>query len=416
MKRFLSFTLAVLMTFSLLTFSVMADDEPTDDGSEILSQSFVGDLPEVGSVETHEITVNHALYPEILVHVSSIDLLGSVNVEIKDANGNRVDSAYLLPTNTEGYQSAVYTRDICYINDASGQTKTYTITATTRTGSARYKISIGTRETLAEDCCGRDNYTTIGKNTPTAELAETCCVLSNCGYIALLNGDGEWFRYTADGYTYITASISKNDSLAFEVYDAETLARVVRTTSDDMVIKYLSNTYYRSVVQTAVFLEPGRDYYIKVYSTRPITPDNLEASYSISVGYPSVSSEKVSYASEQSFSVTKNRVTNFTITVTGLPNSARANRQTKVSFNTTQSSKNASITSCRITAPNGKVCYAQYNGAYNKFEVPDILNFLDDGVPLNGVWRVQIKASQSLSGLKLRIGGLCYAIEGNVGN
>lgn len=39
----------------------------------------------------------------------------------------------------------------------------------------------------------------------------------------MLLNEGEWFRYTADGYTYITVTGDDLDDLAFDVYDASTL-------------------------------------------------------------------------------------------------------------------------------------------------------------------------------------------------
>lgn len=67
---------------------------------------------------------------------------------------------------------------------------------------------------------GPDHAATITKNIPPkANYTHQAYYRGAC----MLLNEGEWFRYTADGYTYITVTGDDLDDLAFDVYDASTL-------------------------------------------------------------------------------------------------------------------------------------------------------------------------------------------------
>lgn len=285
----------------------------------------------------------------------------------------------------------------------------------TKTGNVSYAMKVGTMDTYVEDCGGPNNVTTVAKNIPPEAAA-----IKTVYFIRpqMLLNDGEWFRYKADGYTYITARISKHDNLAFDVYDAADNSLVYRTTAGDKGIEVKDASSYMGYVQKGLELENGKEYLIKFYSTSHIAATGPSEPYYISIGYPFLTTQKFNYT-PRTFYVPANTTKTFYINVTdtSIPKSARIGQNTAVHFTSNSSANNAYVTSCSITAPNG-FTFTLLNGSkYGGFVQPSPVNYLSDPrhVPVHGTWKVTIRTSKSLN-FKFYFSGYYDIIMGKDGN
>lgn len=418
MKRKMMHLMSVLLLCVCVLFaSVPAFASATN--SNILEQSLEGYLPTADDVLTHTVVIDHSVNPDVVMYAYSHGATGDATILVTDENGNSVTGVRLLGKSYDSYGSTFVPKWYCTISDTSGATKTYTITATTSTGDAGYRINFGTEDTAADDFGGIENVTTVAKNIPAESVAAIGKSSHFRGCQALLGVDankdgGEWFRYTADGYTYITASITNVDNLAFAIYEADTERLVYDTKPTDIVTMTHSTTLYESYVQYGVELDAGRDYLIQFYSNSAIAPDSLEDFYNIFIGLPSFNSQKISLKSTSTYTVPANTTKTYRFNVTAGGNTPTAGNQTKVSFSTSSVADNAYITSCIITAPNG-YSFPALNGSYSSFDNPDVINYLTNpnNVPINGTWTVSIRTSKALSGLSFKISGYTRVIMGN---
>lgn len=383
--------------------------------------SETGYLATVDDTETYTFTVDHSVDPEIVLYAYAVGATGDGIIRVTDESGANAAGIMLRGTSSDTYGTAYVPKSFDTISDTTGAVKNYTITVTTSTGNFGYQINVGTIDTMAEDFGGRENVATVAKNTPASNTAAIGSSAHFKGYMALLSNGGEWFRYTADGYTYITASITNYNNLSFEVWldDPVTPVRIYQTSSDDRVIERHSSTLYEGHVQYGVELVPGQDYLIHVYSPSTVIPDDPADFYNIYLGLPSYTSLKTSFVSDTTYSIPAYTTQTFRIPVEILsdnaqPNSLMAGSQTKVSFTTSSSTNNSYISSCIITAPNG-YSFSALKGSYNSFDNPDVVNYFTNpnNVQINGTWTVSIRSTKALSGLSLKISGYVREIVGN---
>jgi hypothetical protein len=367
-------------------------------------------LENTTSLDEYTIQIDHALYPDAMLFAFTYGGTGDATVSVYDENNTRVATIGLKAQGTSTSPNT-WPKGFSYIRSTSGEIKTYTMKVSTSTGNAGYAINLGTEETFAECFGGSDNITTVPKN-----VASPYSVGWISGNAALLE-EGEWFHYTASGYTYITASMANHNSLAFSVIDAETELPVYTTKPTDRVLKSYSSTLYYGYVQTGLNLTAGHEYYIKFYTTGSVTPSSLSQAYSIYIGLPCIESDTSTATSSTTYSIAANKETTFKINIDNLPKSTRIQPGGHIRFRTSSTVNNSYITSCTITAPNGKV-YTAPNGNYTYNTAIDFENFLTNPnhVPLNGTWTIKIKASRALSDLKFSAGGLNWSIVGNAGN
>lgn len=273
-------------------------------------------------------------------------------------------------------------------------------------------------------------YSTAVKNNASAALnlgTETAVSISKNkpyefgvtwvnGRKELLNGEGELFRYTADGDAYIFASAVNVNDLIISVSEADTGLTIDRSGTADIEIDRVSSTLFTGKVQKLFKLQAGRDYLIRVKAVSYVSA-NPGDTYNISVGLPSVSRGQVNYASSNSYSIPANTSKTFTFQVSGLPKSTRLAQGGGVSFRPSSAADKVSITSCQLVAPNGKILNATY-GEYENNQPVNFENYLSSfsNIPINGTWSVTIKSSKAISGLKFKIAGNTYHIVGKDGN
>ncbi len=427
-SKTLSFMLAVIFCISALTVPAYATDTADTENKLVLDGAnarsgepmLIDGLEKAGDTMDYEMEIDHSLYPEAILYAFSYGVPGNATIRVYDENEKLVSGIYLQGyLNDRSANTHFSPKGRCGIKSTESTIKKYKVTVTAETDNVIYAMNVGTRDTMAEHFGGIDNTTAIAKNIPS-KAAEGSKTADFAGYQTLLDGEGEWFYYVADGYTYITARASMRTGLAFEVYDAETGTRVYQSRSEDTGKKdnSVSSYSYVGYVQRGLNLEPGRDYFIRFYSTLDTPVTDSSARYYIHIGLPCLTTQDVKYNAQQSFYVPANRTVTFTINVpkdTFLP-STRANAMTAVYFSANSSMENAYVDSCTITTPNGQKV-TPLNGRYSHFETPSSINYLTDEnhVPLTGNWKVTIRTSKSLY-FQFALGGSSEIILGESGN
>lgn len=412
-KFFRIISLAIALSLIACVFTLPTPAQATAPEAPLIT----GALANPGDTATHYIQIDHALYPEAVLYAFTYGKgSGNATIEVYDEDSTLVTGIALINKLDDKVANTIMRpKGGAYIRSSSATIKNYRITVKTETGNVGYAINIGTIDTYVENLGGPSNITTVGKNIPPeAAYIKTVYLISP----QMQLNDGEWFRYTADGYTYITARIPKHDSLAFDVYDATDNSLVYRTNAGDKGIEVMDPSTYTGYVQKGLDLEAGKDYLIKFYSTSHIASTDITEGYYVSIGYPFLTTQKFDYT-PQTFYVPANTTKTFYINVSdsAIPTSARAEGGTAVYFTAGSSSNNAYITSCKITAPNGYT-FTPTNGAYRgKFVQPSPVNYLTDPnhVPIRGTWKVTIRTSKSLN-FKFYFTGYYYMIMGNDGN
>ena len=420
--------LAVIFCISALTVPAYATDSEPDLSLPAKSVSRSGDdgpmlvdgLVNIGDTKTYEMEIDHALFPEAMLYAFTQGLPGNVNIMVYDENEKLVSGMYLrgyIDVNSLATFSSPKNR--CSIKSDEAIVKQYKVVVTAETNNVTYAMSVGTKDELAENFGGVANVTSVPKNIPSNAVSGFK-IASFRSYLDLLDGEGDWYHYVADGYTYITARASKTENLAFTVYDPETTEVVYSTRSTDKGIDVRStNPYiYEAYVQKGLNLEAGKDYFIKFYSTSALPVNPTDPYYYIHMGLPCLTSQEIRYNAPKSFYVPANRIITFNIEVpkgTFLP-SARACKLADVVFSANSSMDNTYVESCKIVTPNG-ITVTPTNGRFSKFEEPSSLDYLEnkDHVPLEGTWKVTIRTSKSLY-FNFRLSGYCDIIQGNSGN
>lgn len=396
---------------------------PTDPTADIPTYAateetpiIVGGLSNPGDTATYEVQIDHALYPEAILYAFTYGAAGNATIRVYDENNSLVTGIVLRNKLDDNVMNTILApKGAVYIRNSDAATIKYKVTVETETGDVGYAMKIGTMDTFVEDYGGRNNVTTVAKNTSPKAAYDTPAFFRSPQM--LLNNDGDWFRYTADGYTYITARIDNKDCLAFEVYDATNNTLVYRTNSKDRGIETYADSTYQGHVQKGLELEKGKDYLIRFYTTSYISTTKPSDTYAISIGYPFITSYKLDCPSQQ-FYVPANTTKTFYIDVSdpNIPSSARANCQTTVRFTAGSSLNNTYVKSCQITAPNGYTFYTS-GGLYHGFENPSTANYLTDSnhVPIRGTWKVTIRTSKAFT-FYFRISQYCAIILGNDGD
>lgn len=363
------------------------------------------ELPSAGDRKTFNVQIDHSIYPEAILYAYTDGGLGDCTINVSGVR------SYTLRTKASGGSSAYSSKEVFKIS-GSGGVRTYNVTVSTTSGNAGCSLILATEDTFAELGGGQENATSIQKNQ-----AHTYGTTWTSGMQSLLNGDGEWFRYTADGDTFIHASATRVKDFLVTVYDAETGTVFEKTSSKDLETQTHSSTLWTGHVQKRFKLQPGHEYLIQVQSTTKLA-SNSDNRYNFSVGLPSVANSTVGLSSTKSFSIPANTTKTFTFSVSGYKDSTRLARGATVSFRPSSSADNIKITSLKITAPNGKVLTATNYGEYNYNQDVNFSNYLTslDNISLNGTWTVTVRASKSISGLKFRVDGSAYYIPGTDGN
>lgn len=402
----LTLIFSVLMSMQALSMTAYA---VAPKGSQI-----VGMLVNPGDTAIHEVQINHALYPEAVLYAISYGGTGNATIRVYDENDSLVTGIVLRNKLDDNIMNNVtFPKGASYIRSTEATTKKYKITVETDTGDAGYRMTIGTMDTYVENYGGRDNATTVTKNkSPAAAYYAPVFFRSRQ---TLLNNDGDWYRYIADGYTYITARINNKNCLAFDVYDAENNTKICSTNSKDRGIETREDSSYQGYVQKGLELENGKEYLIRFYSTSYIS--DTDDTYGISIGYPFITNYKYN-SHAQKFYVPANTTKTYYIDIpdSDVPASARANSTTSVLFTTGSSSGDACVKSCKITAPNGYTFFTN-GGRYQRFEEPSIADYLTDPshVPIRGRWEVTIRTSKANT-FSFKICNYCSIILGNDGN
>lgn len=376
-----------------------------------------GSLANPGDTATYDLQIDHALYPEaILCGFTYGEGTGNAIIWVYDENDAVVAGISLVNRLDDKRANTVTSpKGSARIKSSDAVTKNYKIIVETETGDVGYAMNVGTMDTYAEICGGPNNAATVAKNIPP-EAAYIKTVYF--GRPQMMLNDGEWYRYKADGYTYITARIPQHDTLAFDVYDAVDNSLVYRTTAGDRGIEVQSASLYTGYVQKGLELENGKDYLIKFYSTSHIATTALSDHYYVSIGYPFLTDQKFSYTAHKYY-VPANTTKTFYINVTdtAIPKSARLGGNSAVHFTAGSSLNDAYVTSCKITAPNG-FTFTLLNGSKRGgFVQPSPVNYLSDPnhVPVHGTWKVTIRTSKSLD-FKFYFTGYYDIIMGKDGN
>lgn len=437
MKRFTSLMLLLSLIFTLSvpifavedlsntdTTPVVADTDsvraaisvsPTVDGTYAQSQSYEpmisGYLETVDDSMVYEIEIDHSIVPEVYLYAYCYNATGDVKIVVTNSEGTKVNTLSLV-NRAIGYNLGFYPKEFHKFSNSTGATEVYTVTVTTSTGNAGYAINFGTKETFVEDF-GGDNITTVAKNYCTEETKNLEIPGHFIGFTALLD-TGESFRYTADGFTYISALTYHNRVLSLTVRDAETKELVYESNDDDTGLwaPTPNPLYY---VTAGLNLEAGRDYIIQFKSEVPISAD-VDDTYLIYIGFPYVVSRSINLQSSSTYSIPANTTKTYTFNVSGYPESAMAGMTTIASFNATKSVTNACITSCVITAPNGRSYTTTYAGKYNSFLLNAMNYFGGENAPINGQWKVTIRTSKAVSGFRFKLTGTYRTILGDDGN
>ncbi len=360
-----------------------------------------------GDTETYEVTVDHSVYPEFSVYAyTSCGAPGYTSISIAGAGGGSINVRASDPST---YQNLIKPRDYKDISNSSGEVKTYTITAKAMTDDAGYTISVGAKNDLATHFGGPQNAISAGK---TLQLVNSMSQFFS-DYTELLNGEGDWFRYTPENAaTYVGNYIFGEHQTAFRIYDAETLTPLFDSDISKDRYLYVDKFTTRTILQNCFMLERGKEYLICNYTPTGITPEGDYVLYRTYIGLPSVSSEEYSYRTTQSYTVSANKKTTFYIDVAGQPDTYRCDYNTEIRFCVSRYTQNVTITSCKITAPNGKVFDTKYGRTQIK-EYPDLVNFLNNNqnIPINGRWKVEILTSKTMSDMHFSIGNYVLRLD-----
>lgn len=374
-------------------------------GTLDVSPKVTVELPKAGDKKTIDMQIDHSLYPEAILCAFISGGSGDCTVNV---SGVKV---YTLKTKASGGSTGYSTKEVFKIN-GSGGVKNYTVTVSTTTGNIDCALILATEDTFAETCGGRENAASVQKNEATTNGATF-----TAGMQSLLNGDGEWFRYKADGDTFIHASATRVKDFVVTVYDADTGLVFDKTESKDLVTQTHSSTLWTGHIQRNFKLKSGHDYLIRIQSTTRLA-SNSDNRYNFSVGLPYTVSRTLNLSSTKTYSLPANTTKTFRFSVDGYPNSTRLAKSATISFRPSSAADNVQITSLRITAPNGKVLTAANYGEYYHTQNVNFSNYLTslDNISLNGTWTVTVKAKSSISGLKFKINGNAYYIPGSDGN
>ena len=353
--------------------------------------------------ETYQITVDHSICPEFAVYAyTSCGEVGYTHIKI-ELEGNRIGGLNIRASNPSTSTTQIKPRDYINISGASDNIQTYTITAIAMTDNAGYTISVGAKDDLVTHFGGPENAISAGK---TVQLTNDMSQYFT-DYTELLNGDGDWYRYTpeSDDATYVGNYIFGEHTTAFEIYDAQTLKPLYSSNIRDDRYLFVDDFTTRTILQNRFVLERGKEYLICNYAPTGITPAEDYIEYRTYIGLPSVKSQEYSYNTSQSYTVPANKKTTFYIDVTGQPDTYRCKFNTEIRFCVSSFSQNAYITSCKITAPNGMVFDTSY-GRTNIKEHPDLVDFLNNNhnIPINGRWKVEILTSKTMSDMHFGIG------------
>lgn len=362
------------------------------------------ELPNAGDEKTIEMQIDHSVYPEALLYAFTHGGLGDCTITV--SNG----SSMLIKTEASTGSTSYAPKGIIPISGSGGVTN-YTVTVSTKSGDASCALNLTTESTFAETCGGKENYTSIAKNVGTENGATHMA-----GRKLLLNGEGEWYRYTADGDTYIYASGTGINDFVITVYDADTNTRIGKTNEDDQERKYHSSTFWTHCCEKLFELESGHDYLIRIQSSSKVST-TYDDKYSISVGLPMAIYKTIDVKTTQTYSIPANTAKTFMINVSGEPNSSRLGKGAIISFRPSSIVDNVAITSLRITAPNGKVLTGASYGDYTHDRDINFDEYLTgpDNITVNGTWKVTITANKAISKIKFSIYGSRYYIPGQVG-
>jgi hypothetical protein len=371
-----------------------------------------GVLPTKEDFAVYEVEINHSILPEVILYAFCYGATGDVSIDVKNSSGTTVARTSLVNRSIDT-MARYFPKNFTSIKNSSGDIVTYEITVTSSTGYAAYGINLGTKETIVESF-GGNNFTTVAKNVPSDTVAEVEMQSSIPGTAILLN-TGEWFHYTADGDTFISATRTNCDDLAFFVLDPETGDILFATDDTNCGRLDDTGTQYLGYVTAGLRLESGKDYMICFYTTDPIE-EIWNDYYFVYIGLPFMYSEAVDYCSRTSYSVSTGTTRTFKFNVTGLPASARAGQTTYVAFNTPNSRDNVCITSLIITAPNGKSYVADSLGRCHDFHYDSRDFFSAENVPISGTWTVKIRTSKDISGLQFKVFGSYKRVPGVLGD
>lgn len=366
---------------------------------------FTVSLPEAGDTKTYNMQVDHSLYPDARLCIFPYGGTGECTVNVSGIGSRTIRTK---PASEYPY----FDLKVIFELNGSEEVKDYTVTVSTKEGNAGCALILATKDTLAGACGGRGNAALIQKNQST-EYG----VSYFSGFRQLLAGEGEWFRYTADGDTYICAAGAAMDDLVVAVFDTDvTGSPLQQTEPKDIEIVQEGNGKWTGYVSKKFALQPGRDYYIRVRSAS--AEINSDYAYLLSVGLPRTVKEMIEVSSNNTYSIPANTSKTFSFKVSGYPNSTRLSNYGRICFQTGSVVDNLDITSLKITAPNGKVLVAPSQGRYDLSKPIDYNNYLTskDNIPLNGTWTVTIKSSAALSGLKFTMKCNIEHIPGSDGN
>lgn len=362
------------------------------------------ELPNAGDEKTIEMQIDHSVYPEALLYAFTHGGLGDCTITV--SNG----SSMLIKTEASTGSTSYAPKGIIPISGSGGVTN-YTVTVSTKSGDASCALNLTTESTFAETCGGKENYTSIAKNVGTKYG-----VTFMAGRLLHLNGEGDWYHYTADGDTYIYTSATRLKDFVITVYDADTVTKIDSTDKEDLETQILSSTLWTGYCEKLFKLESGHDYFIQIQSTSKVSGKSADT-YTVSVGLPKATSIGYNINPTKTYSIPANTAKTFMIDVSGYPSSARLARGVVISFRPDDSSDYIEISSLRITAPNGKVLTGAKYGEYIHYEDMDFNDYLTspNNIALNGTWKVTITAKRAISKIKFSIVGTGYYIPGQVG-
>lgn len=361
-------------------------------------------MPAAGDSKTFTMQIDHSLYPEAWLFIFPYGGIGECTVNVAGVG------SHTLRTRPATSSTVFDLKGIFTIKGADG-VKDYTVTVSTPEGNAGCGLVLTAKDTFAATCGGEDNAASIRKNEAT-----DYGVTYFSGYRPLLTGAGEWFRYTADGETYICARAAEMDDLKVTVYDVNTGEIFADTKPEDREIVQEGGGQWTGYVSKRLALQSGHDYLFQVQSAS--AKADSATKYYFTAGLPGTINEMIKINSTNSFSLPANTTKTFTFNVSGYPSSSRLGSYGRICFQTGSVTSNLDITSLKITAPNGKVLVAPSQGRYDLSKPIDYNHYLtgSSNIPLNGTWTVTIRSRAALSGLKFKIESEVEHIPGKDGN
>lgn len=387
-------------------------DENVSESEELVAfdedNRIIFELPNPGDKKTFRIQIDHTLYPDARICIFPYGGFGDCTIGISEATAADVRTIRTKPNSG----STAYDMKTVFEMQGADGVKEHRVSVSTVEGNAVCAMVLATKETFADVYGDWRCAATVRKNQST-EFGVTF----GSGWQRLLNGKGEWFRYTADGDTYIHASCSKMDDLRISVYDIDNTEEAIYwTDADDRETVQEGNGEWTGYVSKKVALEPGHDYYFQVQADS----DKRDSPYKylFSVGLPRTVYDMIEVRSSKTFSIPANTTKTFSFEVSGYPKSSRLGGYGRICFQTGSVVNNLDITSLQITAPNGRVLTAPSQGQYNLSTPIDYDNYLTsrNNIPLNGTWKVSIRSKTALSGLYFRIKAQVDHIPGKDGN